>query len=375
MSPIPNVVIVGGSFAGLAVGRHLIAHNDVHVIVVDPKDYFEYTPGMVHLLCGSNADHALMVPLSLACRGMTHVQAKFIGLDVTKKIVKILAKSSQGDSEISEIPFDALVICMGRPYSAPIRPALGVHTRHRYNNNATIDVNGTTMQSRRAEIHAYHSDVLKKARSVAINGGGIVGVELAAEIAHRIRSTKSDIPAEIYLISRSKELLNSLPAAAGTIALQWLRRNHVEVLLGEEISSVKDIGNPDIILEQQHSGDKTQQWRTKRSRLETKSGRTIDADVVIDCTGQVLTNLDHSVDRSDGSDETSATDSIVWPLNAQGYVPVDDTLQVLQLLYYGDIVASFVTSTLDFTGYTVLGMWSICCGRYRRAYKWSWFCV
>jgi cation diffusion facilitator CzcD-associated flavoprotein CzcO len=41
----PRAVIVGGSFAGLAVGRHLRNHSvhskPIDVIVIEPKDFFE----------------------------------------------------------------------------------------------------------------------------------------------------------------------------------------------------------------------------------------------------------------------------------------------------------------------------------------------
>ena len=38
--------------------------------IVDPKDYFEYTPGVPHLLAGSNAYKALLTPISRVTQGM-----------------------------------------------------------------------------------------------------------------------------------------------------------------------------------------------------------------------------------------------------------------------------------------------------------------
>ena len=45
--PKPSVVVVGGSFAGLRVQREL--GDDFDVTVVDLKEYFEYTPGVLRL--------------------------------------------------------------------------------------------------------------------------------------------------------------------------------------------------------------------------------------------------------------------------------------------------------------------------------------
>ena len=43
----PAVVVIGGSFAGLRVQREL--GDDFDVTVVDLKEYFEYTPGVLRL--------------------------------------------------------------------------------------------------------------------------------------------------------------------------------------------------------------------------------------------------------------------------------------------------------------------------------------
>merc|ERR1712139_562726 len=43
--PSRRVLIIGGSFAGLACGRDL--RNHFLVTIVDAKEYFEYTPGVL----------------------------------------------------------------------------------------------------------------------------------------------------------------------------------------------------------------------------------------------------------------------------------------------------------------------------------------
>ena len=39
-----KVLVVGGSFAGLHIAYHL--KSCAHVTLIDPKDYFEYSPGV-----------------------------------------------------------------------------------------------------------------------------------------------------------------------------------------------------------------------------------------------------------------------------------------------------------------------------------------
>ncbi|KAJ1471252.1 hypothetical protein T484DRAFT_1844879 [Baffinella frigidus] len=57
-----RVVIVGGSFAGLAVARNL--RKDFDVTIIDRKDYFEYTPGVLRLLVRPEAFPHLTAPLA-----------------------------------------------------------------------------------------------------------------------------------------------------------------------------------------------------------------------------------------------------------------------------------------------------------------------
>ncbi len=61
-----HVVVVGASFAGLAVARQLLADGHdkpCRVTVVEPRDYFEYTPGVLRAFVSPGKAEALLVPL------------------------------------------------------------------------------------------------------------------------------------------------------------------------------------------------------------------------------------------------------------------------------------------------------------------------
>jgi NADH dehydrogenase FAD-containing subunit len=47
-----TVVIVGGTVSGLAALWELSHHNDLfRIILVDQREYFEFTPGILQLFC------------------------------------------------------------------------------------------------------------------------------------------------------------------------------------------------------------------------------------------------------------------------------------------------------------------------------------
>lgn len=166
-----KIVVVGGSFAGLCAIRYLKNYPDVDITLIEPKDYFEYTPGVLHLLSGSKSD--LISPLEEITQDSADiVHGRMCGMNEKsglKSVIVKLADTDDAKGVISEIPYDAMIICTGVPYAAPIRSA---------------PVLQASLQNRFLEIEEYRKK-LSSANRVIISGGGLVGVELAAEISVR----------------------------------------------------------------------------------------------------------------------------------------------------------------------------------------------
>ena len=132
-----------------------------------------------------------------------------------------------------------------------------------------------------------------------ILGGGLIGVELTADIFCRVLS-KSKCEKKLYLISRSR-LLNTLPFKAGEYALKWFQRRNVEVLIGDEIL------------------DKTE------TTVRTRNGNILTADLVIDCTG--YTNSSFKI-------KSPTIDSYISPYNSNGLVLIDSNLKVRLIVHF-----------------------------------------
>ena len=96
---------------------------------------------------------------------------------------------------------------------------------------------------------------LKEASSVLVVGGGYIGTEISAEIACKVKDCK------ITLVHSQKRLLERSPLVASRYAEYFLRKRHVQIILGEKVIDHTD----DVFV--------------------TNSNRSLQSDVTIWCTG------------------------------------------------------------------------------------------
>ena len=261
-----HLVIIGGGFAGSYLAKRL--ENELEVTLIDEKDYFEFTPSVLR---------ALVEPKHLQKIQVLHS-------DYLKKINPILAKvkTIKEHSVIlknkQEINYDYLAITSGTRYNTPIKdPCL-------------------VIASQSCELNKYIKK-LSKAKRVLIIGGGIVGVELAAEIAEKYPEKK------IQLMHSHSTLINRTPKRSQRYSQQYLVKEGVSIIFNERVEY------------------------NNRKYLSTK-GKQFPADLVFMCTG-VVPNYEHLGYYSSC-------------LNSEKFLQVNEYLQVKgeeKIFAAGDIVA------------------------------------
>ncbi len=218
-----RVVIIGGGFAGTLIAKKLQSH--FAVTLIDSKNYFEFTPGILR---------TIVEPAHWKHIRVLHRQY----LKRTKLVLGIVSSVAEHDVRIGKhhLPFDYLVICSGSSYNSPIKEqhvVLPVRARH------LIDAH------RR----------LEKAARVLIIGGGLVGVELAAEIiTHYPNKAVSIVHPYQFLIERN-HLKSRIYAAA------FLKKRGVDIIYCDRVK------------------------RNEHGAFVTEQGRTLHADITFLCTG------------------------------------------------------------------------------------------
>ncbi|KAG1218554.1 hypothetical protein G6F35_008222 [Rhizopus arrhizus] len=178
-----------------------------HVTLIDVKDSFEYTPGMIKLLVRPEETSSLRV------RHDAYVKNGRVVIGYAKKIVgngKFVVVNNE------TIPFDYLVICTGSRYKSKLK---------------SFD---TSSLYRLSEIATEHKD-LKKAKSVLIVGGGLVGCELASEIATHKFPAPYNFKKKITIVEANSTLVKRSSSRRQKNALKYFNSLGIKVVLNEKI--------------------------------------------------------------------------------------------------------------------------------------------
>ncbi len=194
-----KIIILGGGFAGAYCARNL--EKKFEVTLIDAKDYFEFTPAVLRTIVEPDHIHKIQVLHSQYLHRASIIKEEV--KSITPTAVRIKSAS---------LPYDYLLLCSGSTYNTPIKEKNLVIT------------------SRAEELREY-AQKLKEAHTVLIIGGGLVGVELAAEIVLAYPAKK------ITVVHAKSELMERNPAQARQYAQKFLEQKGIQMMFNERVVS------------------------------------------------------------------------------------------------------------------------------------------
>jgi len=191
-----QVLIIGGGFAGVATAQKL-EKLGIKTILVDRKDYFEVTYAVLRDIAAPNKNRGNSRKYYKDLLDGSFVHSGVTELTETRAILE------NGDS----LEFEKVVIASGSRYpTLPLAKSSNAHS----------------LSARNEELNGYHQK-LNTASSVLIIGGGVVGVELAGEIAYAMPNVK------VTLGHNTNTLLDGFKEKAQNKAFKQLSDLGVEI--------------------------------------------------------------------------------------------------------------------------------------------------
>ncbi len=199
-----KVVVIGGGFSGSLIARKLEKH--FNLILVDSKNYFEFTPGILRTIVEPKHLNRIQI-----------LHKKY--LKKTKIILGSVNEIGNDYVKVNnqKIVFDYLCICSGSKYKAPIKEqnliiaARAIHLKRNY-------------------------EKLCKANNILIIGGGLVGVELSAEISTHYKEKK------ITIVHSKNRLIERNNDKTRIYAEKFLTKRGVKIIFNERVIDIKGNG-------------------------------------------------------------------------------------------------------------------------------------
>jgi NADH dehydrogenase len=234
-----RVVIVGAGFGGLNAARSL-AHEDVHITIVDRKNFHTFQPLLYQVATAGLSPAEIAAPIRSVFRGKKNIVSlleEVQDFDLQRRIVK---------TSEQELPYDYLVVAAGATHAyfghdewEPYAPGL-----------KTIE---DALEIRRRVLLAFElaerqaaSGDKHEALNFVVVGAGATGVELAgtlAEITHHVLAHEfhsiDPRSAKILLLEGGPGVLPAFPEDLSRSAEDQLRRLGVEVRTNTLVTQIE----------------------------------------------------------------------------------------------------------------------------------------
>lgn len=223
------MLVVGLGAAALAFCRKLPEALDV--IVVEPKDFVEFTPGVLRGFCDIEHWRTLVasVPdvLDVACPGASWIKGR---VELVRESFAVVRDDRGAESKVF---FDYAVIATGSAngiWKPEDTCAMNLAEREE-------QLLAEQSKLQRAETAALNGNDNKGFfPRVAVSGAGIVGVELVAEIVEHFPGLRS----HVVLLSRNDRILPTHPESVSDYCFDWLEMNGVNVICGADCRSYQE---------------------------------------------------------------------------------------------------------------------------------------
>lgn len=229
----PRVVIIGGGFGGLACAR-LLAGGPVDVLLIDRRDYHQFTPLLYQVASALLTAADISYPFRAAFRDTPNIQflhADVSAVDLDHRIVHL------GTGR--QIGFDYLVLATGSENNYFGNAALGAHTLSMKTLPEAQRLRNHVLTCLERAAQAPSEGERRRWLTFVVIGGGPTGVEFTGALLELLKLVLGreypELPADLahmVLIEGTDHLLATFPKSLRRYARSVLERRGVQVLTG-----------------------------------------------------------------------------------------------------------------------------------------------
>jgi len=243
-----KLVIIGGGPTGSSLAKH--TQKMFNVTLIERREAMVLKPAGVRAVCTADYMSPSLIPLTNVCPKGKVIRGEAKSVDTAAKTVLL----ADGQS----VPYDYLAICTG-----------GI-------NMSPAEASGSSIKDM-IQSWTETMEKIKASKKCVIIGGGPVGVELAGEIAHWHQEVKVTIVHSGETLCSNTQPLK-LPKKNIDKLTKQLEERGVEVIVGDRAEA--DGEGP---LTMDRFGE--HKSLTGQRTLTLKSGRKVECDLVLWCTG------------------------------------------------------------------------------------------
>lgn len=236
-----RVLVIGGGFAGLACGRDL--RDEFLVTIVDAKEFFEYTPGVLRAYVKPKHLDALtftLYPVIEERMGCKFIWGEVLGLDGQNRTCTIQPIFTD---KTETIDFDYSIVCCGCNFGVFHKwgESLWFPTVHACARpeGSWPHIDERFLEGRRRHILEEYSTIQQlnaRSASVLIVGAGFIGVEWATELRHFFPNI------QLTLIDFLPNCLGPLPQSAANYCKRYMEKHGIKQFYNTKY----DAKNPDF---------------------------------------------------------------------------------------------------------------------------------
>jgi NADH dehydrogenase len=238
-----HIVVLGGGWGGVTTARHLERlcrrRPDVTITLVSRENFFVITPLLFEACSGRLELRHCAQPIRAALQRSRFIEATIDSVDVDSRIVRAFAPSDL----TYDLKFDHLVVALGASTNEQLIPGSASALTFKTMADALVLRNHVIEQFERADA-AGDTAARRRCLSVAVIGGGRVGVELLGELTAfaddvlRFYPRLSRRDLRFSLFEAGPRILPEIDAQLATVAARVLERRGADIRVSTPVRSI-----------------------------------------------------------------------------------------------------------------------------------------